>query len=48
MTDDEARCGTCGRLLTDPASKARGMGPVCAAKTAEATRTTTRTEGSTT
>jgi hypothetical protein len=25
-------CGACGRLLTDPDSVARGIGPVCAAK----------------
>lgn len=24
------RCGLCGRLLRDPASRARGLGPVCA------------------
>ncbi|MEV8474879.1 DUF6011 domain-containing protein [Streptomyces sp. NPDC051173] len=24
-----ARCGLCGRLLADPASRARGLGPVC-------------------
>lgn len=24
-----ARCALCGRLLADPASRARGLGPVC-------------------
>ncbi|MFI2078658.1 DUF6011 domain-containing protein [Streptomyces triculaminicus] len=24
------RCGLCGRVLTDQASRARGVGPVCA------------------
>ncbi|MFE4671061.1 DUF6011 domain-containing protein [Streptomyces sp. NPDC056723] len=27
---DAPRCATCGRLLADPASKVRGLGPVCA------------------
>lgn len=27
-----SRCSVCGRPLKDPASRARGMGPVCAAK----------------
>lgn len=26
------KCGRCGRPLSDPESKARGLGPVCAAK----------------
>jgi len=26
------KCSKCGRLLTDPASIARGLGPVCATK----------------
>lgn len=26
------RCGVCGRLLTDPESRALGIGPICAAK----------------
>jgi hypothetical protein len=29
------RCSWCGRKLTDPASKARGVGPVCAADLGE-------------
>lgn len=28
----EGRCGRCGRLLTDPESIARGIGPVCLEK----------------
>lgn len=28
----EGRCGRCGRLLTDPESIARGLGPECASK----------------
>ncbi|MFD8771374.1 DUF6011 domain-containing protein [Streptomyces sp. NPDC059916] len=27
---DAPRCAACGRLLADPASKARGLGPHCA------------------
>jgi len=28
----EGRCGSCGRVLTDPASIERGFGPECASK----------------
>jgi hypothetical protein len=28
----EGRCGRCGRLLTDPESIARGLGPICIEK----------------
>lgn len=30
----EGRCGKCGRLLTDPESIARGIGPVCCGQAA--------------
>ncbi|WP_353962289.1 DUF6011 domain-containing protein [Streptomyces sp. NBC_01433] len=30
---DSRRCTVCGRTLRDPASRARGTGPVCARKT---------------
>ncbi|MFH9769041.1 DUF6011 domain-containing protein [Streptomyces microflavus] len=29
---DVRRCAVCGRTLRDPASRARGTGPVCARK----------------
>ncbi|MER7696192.1 DUF6011 domain-containing protein [Streptomyces sp. NPDC096095] len=32
MTDSR-RCTVCGRTLRDPASRARGTGPVCERKT---------------
>ncbi|MFC8658478.1 DUF6011 domain-containing protein [Streptomyces parvus] len=30
---DSRRCAVCGRALRDPASRARGTGPVCDRKT---------------
>jgi hypothetical protein len=32
----EGRCGRCGRMLTDPASIARGIGPTCLGAAANA------------
>ncbi|MFD6587291.1 DUF6011 domain-containing protein [Streptomyces anulatus] len=33
---ESPRCTVCGRLLRDPASRARGIGPVCHRKTRSA------------